>query len=244
MKSLKVAIFLQKAQQMVFTKVFFALIARFLAKNQKLFRAGNLKKTWWTRSVFFKKETFWSFWWFQTPLLQKCDNGVTGRRHFGPLFSSASFCGANVPIVEFSISSLPETFKWFLGESDFWRSTSFFFFVLEEWGFESAIACSRPARVSDQIVTSQNHSKVEYLETWLFISKLAKVPIVSFWTFWSEKFVKGLFLFRKYPDYKLFLLLLSPRSLCSCGSFSDAKKPTINFSFFSLPEMPGVFNWA
>ena len=169
---------------------------------------------------------------------------MTGRRHFGPLVSSASFCGANVPIVKSSIFSLPETFKWFLGESGFWRSTSFFFFVTEEWGFDFALACSSPARVSDEIFTSQNHSKVEYLETWLFISKLAKVPIVSFWTFWSEKFVKGLFLFKKYPDYKLFLLLLSPRSLCSCGSFSDAKKPKINFSFFSLPEMPGVLNWA
>ena len=145
---------------MVFIKVFFALIARFLAKNQKFFRAGNLKKTWWTRSVFFKKETFGSFWWFQTPLLQKRDNGVTGRRHFRPLFSSASFCRANVPIVKFSIFSLPETFKWFLGESDFWRSTSFFFFVTEEWGLEFAIARSRPARVSDEKFTSQKHSKL------------------------------------------------------------------------------------
>ena len=152
------AIFLQNAQQLVFLKSFLPQLQSFWQKIRNFSGLGTWKNLM-NKKCFFKKETFWSFWWFQTPLLQKCDNGVTGRRYFRPLFSSASFCRANVPNVKFSIFSLPETFKWFLGECDFWRSTSFFF-VLEEWGFEFAIARSRPARVSDEKFTSQEHSKL------------------------------------------------------------------------------------
>ena len=87
---------------------------------------------------------------------------MTGQRFFMPLFSYASFSEAIMPILKFSIFSLPEIFKWFLGESDFQRSTSFFFFVLEEWGFEFAIARSRPARVSDQLILGKDTQKFNF----------------------------------------------------------------------------------
>ena len=113
------AIFLQKAQQMVFIKVFFALIARFLAKNQKFFRAGNIKNFWWLRSVFLKGNVLivlMSSNAFITKMWKLGDRPSSFRAPVFICFILRSQC-ANCEVFDFFIAwnlQLVFRWKWFL----------------------------------------------------------------------------------------------------------------------------------